>query len=96
MSLPGREVSPLRLRVDEGATLLDAMYQARQRDPAWDFSTQGTGVDALILKLAGRANGEPAGYYWTYDLNGEPGQVGIGACQLAEGDDILWKFAPYE
>jgi hypothetical protein len=96
MSLPGRQVSPLILPIDEGMTLLEVMRLASQRDPAWVFALQGDGVDAFVVKLAGKANGEPEGHYWTYDLNGEPGQVGIGACQLAEGDDVLWKFAPYE
>ncbi len=96
ISLPGRQIDPLELRVDEGATLLDAMHLARQRDPAWDFVTQGDGVDAFVVKLAGQTNDAQGGIFWTYDLNGELGQVGIGACQLAEGDDILWKFAPYE
>jgi hypothetical protein len=86
----------LEVPVAEPVLLLDAMQEASRRDPEWRAKIVGNGEGALLTELAGRATGGAGGNNWLYELNGETGEVGIGACTVAAGDDVLWKFAPYD
>lgn len=96
MSVDGQITHQLEVPVREGMTLLEVMTDLAQREPAWKFVAQGSGAGAIITTLGGRGNEHETGSYWTYEVNGEMAQVGIGSYRVRAGDDILWKLAPRE
>lgn len=96
MSREGEPLRTLELPIAGEVTLLDAMREASRRDPQWHVQFDGSGKGAFVAELGGVSNDASRGIYWLYELNGQEGDVGIGACTLTAGDDILWKFAPYD
>lgn len=79
----------------EGLTVLDALETAPMRWPG-EVARRGEGDQAFIDAIGGLANEGADGRNWQYWVNDERGEVGAGARVLAEGDRVLWAFAPAE
>lgn len=84
----------LEIPLAESVLLIDAMQEAARRDKGWQAQWAGRGEGMFLTELAGKSNEGGGGNNWIYHLNGEPGTVGVGACTVSKGDDILWKFGP--
>ena len=94
--LPGHPMPQVVVPHTPGSTVLDALHLAAQRNDHWKFAYRGSEGTAFLLELGDQANEAGAGRYWQYELNGQHGQRGMGEQMVQPGDQILWKFAPYE
>lgn len=76
--------------VVEGTTLLDVMK--RIENP--QVSIQGSESNALVIGFGDlmQAGGEG----WTYRVNGEWADRGVGAYEVKPGDTILWSYGSYD
>lgn len=99
MEQGGDRAAPLLLLHHPGMTVLDAMASAARIDSRWRFEHVGQGEGAFLTALGGVANegaGQGGSRNWQYEVNNQRATVSFGAYELAAGDRVLWKFAPYE
>jgi hypothetical protein len=57
--------------------------------------TSGTGVNAFITSINGRAADPKKHEFWELDANGAETQVGAGSYYIKKGDLIEWKLNTY-
>ncbi|MEM8865483.1 MAG: DUF4430 domain-containing protein [Planctomycetota bacterium] len=76
-------------------TVLDALESASQ-SAEMTIERTGEGPNAFVHAIGDAGNEGAEGRNWQYYINGERGEVGAGVHTLAEGDRLLWKFAPQE
>jgi hypothetical protein len=84
----------------EGITVLEAMQIAGKDAQGLELSTtrNATGRSAFVEQIDDIKNegGGENVKNWMYKINGKKGQVSAGVQQLKQGDQVLWKFGPYE
>lgn len=78
-----------------GMTALEALESAPE-DWRGPVDRTNSGINAFVEAIGGVENEGPGGRNWQYYVNGERAAVGAGARRLADGDRVLWKFAPQE
>lgn len=76
--------------VVEGMTLLEVMN--RVDDPK--VSIQGSGGNALVIGFGELT--QAGGEGWTYRVNGEWADRGVGAFEVKPGDTITWSYGGYD
>ena len=57
--------------------------------------TKGTGTNAFITSLEGRAADSAKHEFWELDVNGAQTQVGAGSYIIQSGDQVVWKIGNY-
>lgn len=57
--------------------------------------TTGTGVNAFVTSINGRAASSDKKEFWKLVINGKDSQVGAGSYMVKEGDNIVWEIATY-
>jgi hypothetical protein len=73
-------------------TVLTAMQRAQQSEKL-DFQYRHSGEMAFLDAIGSTRNeAGPGGRSWIYHVNGEEGDVGFGARELAPGDVVLWRL----
>ena len=80
LSYPGRT----------GATALDLLQEA---DPSAEVT--GTGENAFVTAIGGRAADDAANEFWALSVDGEPAQVGAGTLETEDGQEITWTLETY-
>ena len=85
-----RQVTRLVEDVPAGSTVLSVMQKIE--DPTIEIS--GSGAMALITKIGDAENGGETG--WTYSINGEWAERGIGDTTVSGGDEIQWRYGTWE
>jgi hypothetical protein len=76
----------------EGMTVGKLMEAAANMTPPLDHKVRGSGKMTFLTSLDGVANGEGAGRYWLYEVNGQLAEVSFAVKPLAPGDRVLWIF----
>ncbi len=77
-------------------TVLDLLREAASQSVEWRFRYEGRDAGAFLTELAGQGNEGTKGRNWTYQVNGQGPADSFGLYELSPGDQVLWKFAPYE
>ncbi len=92
----GAEVRLTALAHRAGMTALDATVAASAHPHGVKFKLRGTGSTAFVTQIGDLKNegGGAKSRNWTYSVDGEPADVGVGAFELKPGNIILWKFGP--
>ena len=80
----------------EGMTVGKLMEAAARMTPPLKYKVRGSGKMTFLISLEGVANGEGAGRYWLYEVNGQLADVSLAVRPLAPGDSVLWAFKPAE
>jgi hypothetical protein len=57
--------------------------------------TSGTGVNAFVTSINGRAADSKKHEFWELDANGAETEVGAGSYIIKKGDSILWRLNTY-
>ena len=57
--------------------------------------TKGTGTNAFITSLEGKAADSGKHEFWELDVNGAQTQVGAGSYIIQAGDQVVWKISNY-
>ncbi len=70
-----------------GKTALEATYAS-----AKEIKTNGTGVNAYITSLNGRAAEAKKNEFWELTINGKSSDVGAGSYIIKAGDKIVWQI----
>ncbi|QDT67320.1 hypothetical protein MalM25_02170 [Planctomycetes bacterium MalM25] len=94
--LPDQPAQSAQVAWAPGTTVLEATRRAGEDDPAWVGEWRGEGAMSLLILLGGEANQGAEGLNWQFEVNGVYADRGAGAFELAPGDRVLWKLAPYE
>ena len=68
-----------------GATALELLLEA---DPSAEVT--GEGENAFVTAIGGRAADESKSEFWSLAVDGELGQVGAGALETEDGQEITW------
>lgn len=94
----GVELHFTQLGWRQGLTVADALALASRHKRGVPVKTKGTGAATLVVQIGDLANegGGRTARNWLFYVDGERAEVGAGACELARGQRVLWKFAPYE
>jgi hypothetical protein len=78
------------MEVEPEMNVGDATLQALdEAEIDYEFENQILG---LFVKLIGPAEGGDENRWWTYDLNGEYGMIGVSDQLVVAGDEIDWHF----
>ena len=80
----------------EGMTVGKLMEAAARMTPPLEYKVRGSGKMTFLTSLDGVANGEGAGRYWLYEVNGLLADVSFAVKPLAPGDRVLWLFKQAE
>jgi hypothetical protein len=80
----------------EGMTVGKLMDAAAQMTPPLEYKVRGSGKMTFLTSLDGVANGEGAGRYWLYEVNGQLAEMSFAVKPLAPGDRVLWVFKQAE
>ncbi len=57
--------------------------------------TSGTGRDAFVTAINGKAADSKKREFWELLINGKPASVGAGTYIVVDGDSIKWHIATY-
>ncbi len=77
--------------VDEGATVLEVMEQARMQ--GFIFVTTGFGGLGVYVDSVGGLQEDTRGsMYWVYSVNGAKATLGVSQMTLTDGDAISWVY----
>jgi len=80
----------ISMEVEPEMNVGDATLQALdEAEIDYEFENQILG---LFVKLIGPAEGGDENRWWTYDLNGEYGMIGVSDQSVVAGDEIDWHF----
>lgn len=93
---PEKEPHQVELRHFPGMTVRTATLRAGAEQASWASDWRGEGEMALLEALGGVANQGGDGLNWQFEVNGVYADRGAGDFELAPGDRVLWKLAPYE
>ena len=80
LSYPGRT----------GATALELLLEV---DPSAEITGEGDG--AFVTAIGGRAADDSRSEFWALSVDGEPAQVGAGALEAKDGQEITWTLETY-
>ncbi|MBD5788237.1 DUF4430 domain-containing protein [Cellulosimicrobium terreum] len=75
---------------EDGRTALELLQTA---DPSVEVS--GEGDQAYVVGIGGYTADESKNEFWALYVNGEQAQVGAGALETTDGDEIEWKLETY-
>jgi len=87
-----------RIAWKPGMTVLDALEQAAQAKHGIEIKYRGRGETAFLMKIDDLRNesGGRDSRNWFYSVNGKLAMKSFGIYEPDRGDEILWKFGPYE
>lgn len=57
-----------------------------------EIKTEGTGTNAYITSLNGKAADAKMNEFWELTINGKAAEVGAGSYIIKSGDKIVWKI----
>ena len=57
-----------------------------------EIKTEGSGINAYVTALNGRAADTAKNEFWELIINGKPSEVGAGSYIIKDGDNITWKI----
>jgi hypothetical protein len=82
----------------ESMTVLDVLRAAQQHSHGISFSAHGSGETTMVTKIDDETNQEGAtgAKNWIFRINGRLGDESCGIAAVRAGDNVLWKFGPYE
>ena len=75
----------VKLAVDNGVILLDAMKENMEIDE----------TDGFINSINGVEQSEKENKFWIYTVNGEQVTVGAGEYELLDGDQVVWELTEF-
>ncbi len=73
-----------------GKTALEAT-----KEKVNEIKTEGTGVNAYVTSLNGRAADTKNNEFWELTINGKASEVGAGSYIIKEGDKIIWQIKTF-
>jgi hypothetical protein len=77
----------------QGVAGKTALELLQQLDP--QAFTSGEGANAFVTSIGGREADQAKQEFWAFYVNGEQAQVGAGAYEMQDGDEITWKLETY-
>lgn len=60
-----------------------------------EIKTEGSGINAYITSLNGRAADSKKNEFWELTINGKPSEVGAGSYIIKAEDKIIWKITNF-
>lgn len=66
------------------------------KEPSIDLVAHGSGSAFFVDSLLGMKNGEEPNCFWTFRVNGKLADKSAGVYVLQPGDQVEWRFGPYE
>ena len=80
----------------EDMTVANLTEEAARFKPGMRFTRRGEGDSAFLTAIDGIASEGRGGRNWIFYVGKTRGKLGFGAHRLNPGDDVLWKYEPYE
>ncbi|MFJ3405150.1 DUF4430 domain-containing protein [Promicromonospora sp. NPDC090134] len=84
------EVESLSYGGRTGATALELLLEA---DPSAEVT--GEGANAFVTAIGGRVADDSKNEFWSLAVDGELAQVGAGALETEDGQEITWTLETY-
>lgn len=86
----------VKMEWQEEMTILDVMQAAKKHKRAgFDFTFQGRGATALLLKIDDVDNQGGGKRNWIYYVNQRKADRSFAIQPLLPGDEVLWRFETY-